>query len=69
MSTVLQDSFLFPMSVRDNIRFGKPGASDVEVIEAAKMVGAHEFIMRLPGGYDYVWQEGSSNLSIGQRQS
>jgi ATP-binding cassette, subfamily B, multidrug efflux pump len=68
MSTVLQDSFLFPMSVRDNIRFGKKNASDDEVIQAAKMVGAHDFIMRLPGGYDYVLQEGSSNLSIGQRQ-
>ena len=68
MSTVLQDSFLFPMSVRDNIRFGKKDASDEEVIQAAKMVGAHDFIMRLPGGYDYVLQEGSSNVSIGQRQ-
>jgi ATP-binding cassette, subfamily B, multidrug efflux pump len=68
MSTVLQDSFLFPMSVRDNIRFGKKNASDDEVIQAAEMVGAHAFIMRLPGGYDYVLQEGSSNLSIGQRQ-
>src|SRR5208283_2431090 len=68
MSTVLQDSFLFPMSVRDNIRFGKKDASDEEVIQAAKMVGAHDFIMRLPGGYDYELQEGSSNLSIGQRQ-
>jgi ATP-binding cassette subfamily B protein len=56
------------MSVRDNIRFGKKGASDDEVIRAAKMVGAHDFIMRLPGGYDYVLQEGSSNVSIGQRQ-
>jgi ATP-binding cassette subfamily B protein len=68
MSTVLQDSFLFPMSIRDNIRFGKPEASDEEVVEVAKTVGAHEFIMRLPGGYDYVIQEGSSNISIGQRQ-
>jgi ATP-binding cassette subfamily B protein len=68
MSTVLQDSFLFPMSVRDNIRFGKPEASEEEVVEAAKTVGAHEFIMRLPGGYDYVIQEDSSNISIGQRQ-
>ena len=68
MSTVLQDSFLFPMSVRDNIRFGKKNATDDEVIQAAKMVGAHDFIMRLPGGYDYVLQEGSSNVSIGQRQ-
>jgi ABC-type multidrug transport system fused ATPase/permease subunit len=68
MSIVLQDSFLFPMSVKDNIRFGRPGASDEEVVEAAKTVGAHEFIMKLPGGYDYIIQEGSSNISIGQRQ-
>jgi ABC-type multidrug transport system fused ATPase/permease subunit len=68
MNTVLQDSFLFPMSVTDNIRFGKPEASDAEVIQAAKTVGAHEFIMKLPGGYDYVLEEGSSNISIGQRQ-
>jgi ABC-type multidrug transport system fused ATPase/permease subunit len=65
---VLQDSFLFPMSVRDNIRFGRPEASDAEVIEASKTVGAHEFIMNLPNGYDYIIQEGSSNISIGQRQ-
>jgi ATP-binding cassette subfamily B protein len=68
MSTVLQDSFLFSMTVRDNIRFGKPEASDEEVIVAAKTVGAHEFIMKMPGGYDYVIQENSSNISIGQRQ-
>lgn len=68
MSIVLQDSFLFPMSVKDNIAFGKPEASEEEIIEAAKIVGAHEFIMKLPGGYDYVIQEGSSNISIGQRQ-
>jgi ATP-binding cassette subfamily B protein len=68
MSIVLQDSFLFPMSVKDNIRFGKPEATDEEVIEAAKAVGAHEFIMRLPKGYEYIIQEGSSNISIGQRQ-
>jgi ABC-type multidrug transport system fused ATPase/permease subunit len=65
---VLQDSFLFPMSVKDNIRFGKPETSDRDVIEAAKAVGAHEFIMKLPKGYDYIIQEGSSNISIGQRQ-
>jgi ABC-type multidrug transport system fused ATPase/permease subunit len=65
---VLQDSFLFPMNVKDNIRFGRPDASDQEVIEAAKVVGAHEFIMNLPSGYDYIIQEGSSNISIGQRQ-
>ena len=68
MGIVLQDSFLFPMSVRDNIRFGRPEASDDEVLKAAKAVGAHEFILKLPGGYDYVIQEGSSNISIGQRQ-
>lgn len=68
MGIVLQDSFLFPMSVKDNIRFGKPEAKDEEVIQAAKAVGAHDFIMKLPNGYDYVIQEGSSNISIGQRQ-
>ena len=68
MSIVLQDSFLFPMSVKDNIRFGRPAASDEEIVKAAKTVGAHEFIMKLPGGYDYIIQEGSSNISIGQRQ-
>jgi ATP-binding cassette subfamily B multidrug efflux pump len=68
MSIVLQDSFLFPMSVKDNIRFGRSEATDEEVITAAKAVGAHEFIMKLPKGYDYIIQEGSSNISIGQRQ-
>jgi ATP-binding cassette subfamily B protein len=65
---VLQDSFLFAMSVKDNIKFGRPEVSDEEVIDAAKAVGAHDFIMKLPGGYDYFIQEGSSNISIGQRQ-
>jgi ATP-binding cassette subfamily B multidrug efflux pump len=68
MSIVLQDSFLFPMSIRDNIRFGKPEATDIEVTKAAKAVGADEFIMKLPRGYDYIIQEGSANISIGQRQ-
>jgi ATP-binding cassette subfamily B protein len=68
MGIVLQDSFLFPMSVRDNIRFGRSEAKNEEVVEAAKAVGAHEFIMNLPNGYDYMIQEGSSNISIGQRQ-
>jgi ATP-binding cassette subfamily B protein len=68
MKIVLQDSFLFPMSIMDNIKFGKPEASDEEVIEAAKTVGAHDFIMKLPGGYNYVLHESSSNISIGQRQ-
>jgi len=68
LSIVLQDSFLFPMSVKENIRFGKPDASDEDVVAAAKAVGAHEFIVKLPDGYDYMIQEGSSNISIGQRQ-
>lgn len=68
LSIVLQDSFLFPMSVKENIRFGKPDASDEDVIAAAKAIGAHEFIVKLPDGYDYTIQEGSSNISIGQRQ-
>jgi ATP-binding cassette subfamily B protein len=69
MGIVLQDSFLFPMSVRDNIRFGRPEASDDEVLKAAKAVGAHEFILKLPGEYDYVIQEGSSNISIDEATS
>ncbi len=68
LSIVLQDSFLFPMSVKENIRFGRPGASDEDVVAAAKAIGAHEFIIKLPDGYDYIIQEGSSNISIGQRQ-
>jgi ATP-binding cassette subfamily B multidrug efflux pump len=68
MSIVLQDSFLFAVSIKENIRFGKLEASDQEIVEAAKSVGAHDFIKKLPDDYDYVIQEGSSNISIGQRQ-
>ena len=65
---VLQDSFLFPISIRENIRFAKLEASDQEIIDAAKSVGAHDFIMKLPTDYNYQVQEDSSNISIGQRQ-
>jgi ATP-binding cassette subfamily B multidrug efflux pump len=68
MSIVLQDSFLFPISIRENIRFAKLEASDQEIIDAAKSVGADDFIMKLPNDYDYQVHEGSSNISIGQRQ-
>jgi ATP-binding cassette subfamily B protein len=68
MSIVLQDSFLFSVSIKENIRFAKLEASDKEIIDAAKSIGAHDFIMKLPNEYDYVIQEGSSNISIGQRQ-
>jgi ATP-binding cassette subfamily B protein len=68
MGIVLQDTFLFQDTVRENIRYGKPEATDDEVIAAAKVIGAHDFIIRLPQGYDTVVQEGASNISIGQRQ-
>lgn len=68
ISIVLQDSFLFSLSIKENIRFGKLEASDQEVVDAARSIGAHDFIMKLPNDYDYVIQEGSSNISIGQRQ-
>ncbi len=68
MSIVLQDSFLFPVTIKENIRFGKLEVSEHEIIDAARSVGAHDFIMTLPNDYDFIVQEGSSNISIGQRQ-
>jgi len=65
---VLQDTFLFSASVMDNIRFGRPDASDEEVIEAAKLAYADTFIERLPEKYDTVLGERGSGLSQGQRQ-
>lgn len=65
---VIQDSFLFNTTVTENIRYGKPNANDEEVMAAAKAVGAHNFIIRLPDGYDTVISEGSANISVGQRQ-
>ena len=65
---VLQDTFLFSTSVMENIRFGKPKASDDEVIAAAKLAHADTFIERLPDGYDTVLGERGSGLSQGQRQ-
>ncbi|MSQ14419.1 MAG: ABC transporter ATP-binding protein [Dehalococcoidia bacterium] len=65
---VLQDPFLFTGAVRDNIRYGRLDATDEEVVEAAKTVGAHEFIVRLDLGYDTLLQERGGNLSVGQRQ-
>jgi len=68
MGIVLQDTFLFQDTVRENIRYGRLEATDEEVMDVAKVIGAHDFIMRLPQGYDMVVQEGASNISIGQRQ-
>lgn len=65
---VQQDSFLFSGSVRDNIAYGKPHATDDEVIEAAKAANAHEFISTLPDGYSSLLGERGVNLSGGQRQ-
>ncbi|MDF1541471.1 MAG: ATP-binding cassette domain-containing protein, partial [Candidatus Thorarchaeota archaeon] len=65
---VEQDIFLFRMSVHDNIAFGRPTATRVEVEEAAKRAQAHEFIVELDGGYDSVIGERGMTLSGGQRQ-
>lgn len=68
MGLVPQDPFLFSGSIADNIRFGRPDATDDEVAAAARVANAHDFIQRLPDGYDTEILEGGVNLSIGQRQ-
>jgi len=68
MGIVLQDPFLFSGSVMENIRFGRLEASDEDVYAAAKAVGAHDFITRLPQSYDSPVEEGGVVLSVGQRQ-
>jgi ATP-binding cassette, subfamily B, multidrug efflux pump len=68
MGMVLQDPFLFNGSVKENILFGRLGASEEDVIDAAKAVGAHDFILRLKNGYDTSVEEGGATLSVGQRQ-
>jgi ATP-binding cassette subfamily B multidrug efflux pump len=65
---VLQDTFIFSGTIRENIRFGRLEASDDEVEQAAKEIGAHEFIMGLPNGYETQVEERGSALSMGQRQ-
>ena len=65
---VLQDTWLFNGTVRDNIAYGKPGATPEEVEEAARAAHAHWFISTLPGGYDMVINEDATNISAGQRQ-
>ncbi|HEU4758519.1 MAG TPA: ATP-binding cassette domain-containing protein, partial [Dehalococcoidia bacterium] len=68
LGIVLQDPFLFSGSVRDNIRYGRLDATDDEIVQAARTVGAHDFIKRLPDAYDAVLHERGHNLSLGQRQ-
>jgi ATP-binding cassette subfamily B protein len=68
LGLVLQDTFLFSDTVKENIRFGRLDASDAEVVAAAKMADADHFIRQLPQGYDTLLSERASNLSQGQRQ-
>ncbi|MCL4149507.1 UNVERIFIED_CONTAM: hypothetical protein GTU68_016895 [Idotea baltica] len=65
---VLQDVFLFSDTIRNNITLGNPNISDEQIIESAKLVGVHNFIMQLPGNYDYNVMERGATLSVGQRQ-
>ena len=68
LGVVLQDTHLFTGTIKDNIKYGNDEASDAEVIEAAKLANAHDFIMRLPKGYDTEISGDGASLSQGQRQ-
>lgn len=68
IATVLQDVFLFSDTIFNNITLYNPAITQEEVVEAAKKVGAYDFIMRLPGGFDYQVQERGATLSAGQAQ-
>ena len=68
VSLVLQDSLLFSGTIRDNISFGRPGATDAEIMTAATISNAHEFIRKLADGYDTLVAERGSTLSGGQKQ-
>jgi len=68
VAVVLQEPFLFSGTILENIRYAKTDASREDVIAAAKVVGAHDFILRLKSGYDTELDQGGGNLSLGQRQ-
>ena len=68
IGVVFQESFLFSASIADNLAFGRPEATRAEIVEAARLACAHEFISALPAGYDTILEEGGANLSGGQRQ-
>ncbi len=68
MGVVLQDTFLFTGTVQDNIRYGRPDATEEEIVAAAKTVGADDFIRRLPEGYETQVRERGGRLSVGERQ-
>ncbi len=68
LGMVLQDTWLFGGTIRDNIRYGKPGATEEDMLAAAKATYVDRFVRALPGGYDTVIDEESSNLSAGEKQ-
>ncbi len=68
LSLVFQDVYLFNDTVRNNIRFAKPDATDEEIMEVSKRAMCHEFIMKMPNGYDTIIGEGGSNISGGEKQ-
>lgn len=68
LALISQNTMIFPMSVTDNIRIGKPEACHEEIVDAAKLAGCDGFIRKLPQGYDTLLEERGSNLSGGQRQ-
>ncbi|SFQ44159.1 ATP-binding cassette, subfamily B [Lachnospiraceae bacterium XBB1006] len=68
MGVMTQENFIFSGTIADNIRYGKADATMEEIVEAAKAVNAHEFIMQLENGYDTVMKERGAGLSVGQRQ-
>jgi ATP-binding cassette subfamily B protein len=68
IGVVFQESFLFSATVAENIAFGQPDATPEAIERAARLAGAHEFVLRLPDGYRTVLEEGGANLSGGQRQ-
>ena len=68
MGIMTQDNFLFSGTIKDNIRYGKLDATDEEILQAAKSVNAHDFIMKLEKGYDTELSERGGGLSAGQKQ-
>ena len=68
VGVALQETVLFSGTIRDNIRYGRPDASDEEVVAAAKAAQAHDFIMEMPDGYDSLVEQRGANLSGGQKQ-
>lgn len=68
IAIVMQNTILFSGTIRDNLRFGKPDATDIEIEEAARMAQAHEFVAGFPDGYDSLLGQGAVNLSGGQKQ-